>query len=76
MDSLYLLIPLSLGVVLALLALFGWALQGGQFDDLDHEAERILEPDPLSLDVDQIRLVHRAEQSGRASTTDASRSVE
>jgi cbb3-type cytochrome oxidase maturation protein len=43
MDSLYLLLPLSVLLVLALIALFAWALHGGQFDDLDREAWRVLE---------------------------------
>jgi len=42
MDSLYLLIPLWVALVLAILAVFGWALHGGQFEDLESEAERIL----------------------------------
>jgi len=42
MESLYFLIPLSI-VVLALgLGLFFWAVNSGQYDDLDGEAERIL----------------------------------
>jgi cbb3-type cytochrome oxidase maturation protein len=44
MDILYLLIPLSALLVLALLGLFAWALENGQFDDLQREGERILEP--------------------------------
>lgn len=43
MDILYLLVPFSVLVVLALIAVFAWALQAGQFDDLDREGERILE---------------------------------
>ncbi len=50
MDILYLLIPGSALLVLAILALFAWALRGGQFDDLDREGERILE---VSIDADQ-----------------------
>ena len=53
MDSLYLLIPLSVGLVLAILAVFGWALHGGQFEDLESEAERILTDDAGPLDTDQ-----------------------
>ncbi|MEO7852758.1 MAG: cbb3-type cytochrome oxidase assembly protein CcoS [Rubrivivax sp.] len=45
MDILYLLIPLSVLVVLGLMAVFGWALHAGQFDDLQREGERILHPD-------------------------------
>jgi cbb3-type cytochrome oxidase maturation protein len=53
MDSLYLLIPLSVALVLCILAIFGWALHGGQFEDLDSEAERILTDDARPLDADQ-----------------------
>jgi cbb3-type cytochrome oxidase maturation protein len=41
-DSLYLLIPFSALLVLAILALFAWALDDGQFEDLEREGERIL----------------------------------
>ena len=47
MDILYLLIPLSVLAMLGVLAIFAWALHGGQFDDLDVEAGRFL------LDQDQ-----------------------
>ena len=53
MDILYLLIPFSALLVLALLALFAWALEGGQFDDLQREGERILGDDPPVIDADQ-----------------------
>lgn len=42
MESLWLLIPLSAALVLLILGVFGWAVQKGQFEDLEHEAERIL----------------------------------
>ena len=42
MDILYLLIPASALLVLAILGVFAWALHGGQFDDLEREGERIL----------------------------------
>ncbi len=43
MDSLYLLLPLSVLLVLALIGVFAWALHGGQFDDLEREGWRVLE---------------------------------
>jgi cbb3-type cytochrome oxidase maturation protein len=43
MDILYLLIPFSAVLELALIGLFAWALHRGQFDDLDAEGARILE---------------------------------
>jgi cbb3-type cytochrome oxidase maturation protein len=54
-DILYLLIPLSVVLVLAILGVFAWALHGGQFDDLDAVGEGILELDTDSLDPDQGR---------------------
>lgn len=43
MESLYLLLPLSVLLVFALIALFAWALHSGQFDDLEREGWRVLE---------------------------------
>ena len=51
MDVLYLLIPLSVLLVFALLGLFAWSLHGGQFDDL--EGERILDAGAAEFDADQ-----------------------
>jgi cbb3-type cytochrome oxidase maturation protein len=45
MEILYLLLPLSVLLVLGLLALFGWALYGGQFEDLEREGQRVLDAD-------------------------------
>ena len=60
MDILYLLIPGSALLVLAILALFAWALRDGQFDDLDREGGRILE---TSIDADQASTRSPPEQS-------------
>jgi len=43
MESLYLLLPMSVLLVLALIGLFAWALHAGQFDDLEREGLRVLE---------------------------------
>jgi cbb3-type cytochrome oxidase maturation protein len=50
MESLYLLIPLSAVLVLLILGVFGWAVQRGQFEDLEHEGERILTDEAPPLD--------------------------
>lgn len=42
MDILYLLIPLSVVLVFAIGAVFWWAVDDGQFDDLEGPAHRIL----------------------------------
>jgi len=44
-DILLLLVPLSVGLVLVVLAALYWAVDRGQFDDVDREGERILHDD-------------------------------
>lgn len=53
MDILYLLIPLSAVLVLLIIAVFGWAVSRGQFEDLEQEGERILQADASVFDGDQ-----------------------
>jgi cbb3-type cytochrome oxidase maturation protein len=67
MEILYLLIPLSAVLVLAILGVFGWALFRGQFEDLEGEGERILEIEQTAVDADQSSIPPRAEQSPTAS---------
>ena len=43
MDSLYLLIPLSLLLVLAIGGILAWAVLSGQFDGLEGEGKRVIE---------------------------------
>ena len=62
MDILYLLIPLSAGLVLIILGVFGWALWRDQFEDLEREAERILDPSDDRIDSDQGREQGSTEQ--------------
>ncbi len=45
MDSLYLLIPIALIFVAIGIKLLLWAIDSGQYDDLDKEAWRILADD-------------------------------
>ena len=42
MNSLYILIPIALILVVLAVAVFLWAAKSGQFDDLDTEGKRIL----------------------------------
>lgn len=42
MDVLYLLIPLSVVLVFVIIGLFWWALNAGQFDNIEREGTRIL----------------------------------
>ena len=45
MDILYLLIPLSVGLVFVILGVLAWAIYRGQFDDVDREGQRIFDQD-------------------------------
>ena len=66
MDILYLLIPLSALLVLLIIAIFGWALHRGQFEELEQEGVRILQHDDhgvAGLDADQARRQSAPEQS-------------
>ena len=53
MESLYLLIPLSLVLVGLLVWILNWSIKSGQFDDLDGPGEAILMDDdaPISKEV-------------------------
>jgi cbb3-type cytochrome oxidase maturation protein len=45
LDILYLLIPVSIVLVFLVIGLFWWALQAGQFDNIEREGDRILDRD-------------------------------
>lgn len=47
MDVLIFLVPIALALGLLGLATFLWALRGGQFDDLEGAAYRVLSDDDL-----------------------------
>jgi len=64
MESLYLLIPLSAALVLLILGIFGWAVFRGQFEDLEGEAERILDADCTQVDADQVAKTSGSKESG------------
>ncbi len=56
------LVPLSVVLVFAVIGVFAWALNAGQFDDLEREGERILGADETAgfppsgkVDSDQAR---------------------
>ena len=58
MSILYLIIPLSVLLVIAIVWIFLWAVRSGQFDDLEGPAHRILMDDEVvqnkeSTDADQ-----------------------
>jgi cbb3-type cytochrome oxidase maturation protein len=45
MDILYLLIPLSVLLVFAIGAVFWWAVDSGQFEDMEGPAHRVITDD-------------------------------
>ena len=45
MDILFILVPLSVVLALAIIGALGWAVWRGQFEDIEAEGERILERD-------------------------------
>lgn len=49
MESLYLLIPLSLILVAVIAAFFYWSIKNGQFDDLEGPGHAILMDDDTAI---------------------------
>lgn len=45
MEVMYLLIPVSVLLVFGIIGVFWWALQAGQFDNIEREGQRILGED-------------------------------
>ena len=52
MESLFLLIPVALVFCALAIRLLLWAIDSGQYDDLDKESWRILNDDPGASDDD------------------------
>ena len=48
MEILYLLVPLAMLLVAAIVVIFFWAVRSGQFDDLEGPAHRIIMDDDRS----------------------------
>ncbi len=54
MEIMYILLPVSIVLVLAILGVLAWAIFGGQFEELDQEGLRILrEADAEQANVDR-----------------------
>lgn len=50
MESIYLLIPISVLIVFGIAAAFWWSVRSGQFDDLEGPGFRVLMDDDLPKD--------------------------
>ena len=48
MDILFLLVPLSVLLALAVMGLLAWAVWSGQFEELESEGQRIFQDDPAN----------------------------
>jgi cbb3-type cytochrome oxidase maturation protein len=59
MDILFLLVPLSVLLALAVMGVLAWAVWSGQFEELESEGERILAFSPSNnADVIDASLIH------------------
>lgn len=67
MQSLYLLIPIVLGVVAIAVVLFFWAVNNGQYDDLDKESQRIFFDDDDVDDKDD-QIIENLSEKQQSST--------
>lgn len=47
MDILFLLVPLSVLLALAVMGVLAWAVWSGQFEELESEGQRIFQPDAV-----------------------------
>ena len=61
MESLYLLIPISVILVFVIGVLFWWSLRNGQYDDLEGPCYRVLMDDDKAVDKATSQLRARAE---------------
>ena len=61
MESLYLLIPISVILVFVIGVLFWWSLRNGQYDDLEGPCYRVLMDDDKAVDKATLQLRARAE---------------
>ena len=67
MEILYLLIPLSLLLVGAIIWIFLWAVRSGQFDDLEGPAHQILmdNDDPVIEEQDEVPPGHAEKKQSK-----------
>ena len=68
MDSLYLLIPIALIFCVIAIKLLLWAINSGQYEDLDKEAWRILGDDDTSPEMQSPKAAKTAENTVTATS--------
>lgn len=71
MDILFLLVPISVLLALAVMGVLAWAVWAGQFEELDTQAERILmdETELLKAPLKATDLIHINTPAGKAQET-------
>lgn len=62
MESLYLLIPISIIFIVIALSLYFWAVNSGQYEDLDAEGERLLFDNEDDVVVDREKVEHKTDR--------------
>jgi cbb3-type cytochrome oxidase maturation protein len=68
MESLYLLIPISVLLVFAIGAAFWYSLRGGQFDDLEGPAYRVVMDDDRPVQPEDSNPINATEKSESSKT--------
>lgn len=69
MEIVYLLVPLSVVLALLIIGIFAWAIHAGQFEDIEREGLRILDPE---ADVSPVGQAGHREHGGRVDTDQSS----
>lgn len=69
MEILYILIPMSVVLVMVIVAVLARALQQGQFDDLQHQGEIIFDSDERAERVAALRAKRDAQLLGAHNST-------
>lgn len=67
MESLFLLIPISLGILAIIVLALLWSIRSGQFDDLEGPAQRILmdEDEIVSRDGKPVSSIEASEDESK-----------
>ena len=60
MEALYLLVPLSIGIVFAAIRVFFWMSDSGQFDDMVGPGLRMLDDDDITMQESTLQKHHDA----------------
>jgi cbb3-type cytochrome oxidase maturation protein len=55
MDILFLLVPLSVLLALAVMAVLAWAVWSGQFEDMEREGQRIFQGDDVQQKIHDVQ---------------------